>query len=77
MIEPPAPDYQILFAVRLSPVKRYGNRKRFGCSPQSLKVDVDLDSSDISFGKINWFKTEPNIDDRAEMESSNYRRKWC
>lgn len=76
MIEPPTPNYEILFAVRLSPIKRYGNRKKMGCSPASLKVDVDFDLSDIGFGKIDWLESEQN-DDRAEMESSNCRRKWC
>lgn len=74
MIEPPKPNYDILFAVKLSPIKRYFNRNRFGCSPESLKIDVDLDPND--FGKIDWLKSEPNNGSRTETESSHYRRQW-
>lgn len=74
MIQPPTPNFEILFALKLSPIKRYGNRKRFGCSPESLKFDVDLNSCDMDFGKIDW-KSEPCIG-RTETENSNYRRQW-
>lgn len=74
MSEPPTPNYEILFAVKLSPIKKYGNPKRFVCSPNSLKVNIDLDSSDIDFGKINWLKSDSSNDYRTE--SSSYRRKW-
>lgn len=76
MIEPPTPNYDFLLAIELSPIKRYGNRKRLKCSPKSMKLDVDLDSSGADFGNIEWLENELDDYSRAGKETRNPRQQW-
>lgn len=70
------PNYDILLAVKLSPVKRYSNRKKFtNSSGTAAKISDNVVPMD--FGQINCFDKEPSGDDPVVAVLQTFYRRKC